>query len=193
MANNIAVTEGSGKSVASEDVGGVQFGLVKMVDASAGSSTRTGVAANPFQVSLANHAANAVPVNVALTAAAALIGQVSASQETGTVYNGTTALTPKFAAIAASSSGNNTIVAAVTSKKIRVLGLKLIANGTVNAKWQSGASGTDLTGLSYLVVNSGEVLPFSPVGWFESASGVLLNLNLSGAVAVGGHLIYVEV
>lgn len=102
-------------------------------------------------------------------------------------------VTPKFAVIAASTSGNNTLVAAVTSKKIRVLALWLMANGSVNAKFQSGAGGTDLTGLGYLVVNAGFVLPFNPVGWFETAAATLLNLNLSGAIAVGGNLTYIEV
>jgi hypothetical protein len=69
----------------------------------------------------------------------------------------------------------------------------MIANGSVNAKWQSGAGGTDLTGLAYLVVNSGYVLPFNPVGWFETAADTLLNLNLSAAIAVGGSLVYIVV
>lgn len=127
-------------------------------------------------------------VNVALDSVT-----VAGSAETSTVYNGVTALTPKFATISASSSGNNTLVAAVTSKKIRVLAYNFIANGTVNAKFQSGASGTDLTGLKYCVVNSGICAPFNPVGWFETAAATLLNINLSGAVAIGGELVYVEV
>lgn len=119
--------------------------------------------------------------------------RVSASSETTTVYDGSTALTPKFAKIAAASSGDNTLVAAVTSKKIRVLAYNFIANGTVNAKFQSGASGTDLTGLKYCVANMGICANYNPVGWFETASNTLLNLNLSGATAVGGELVYVEV
>ena len=102
-------------------------------------------------------------------------------------------VTPKFVAIAASASGNNTILAAVTSKKIRVLAASFISNGTVNAKFQSGAGGTDLTGLYYLVVNSGAILPYNPAGWFETASATLLNLNLSAAIAVGGSITYIEV
>lgn len=120
---------------------------------------------------------------------------VHMSAETSTVYNGAVALTPKFAKIAAASSGNNALVAAVTSKKIRVLEYNFIANGTVNAKFQSDGAGTpvDLTGLKYCVANVGLSAPFSPVGWFESASGKSLDLNLSAAVAVGGELVYVEV
>jgi hypothetical protein len=99
----------------------------------------------------------------------------------------------KFAKIAASSSGDNTLVAAVPNKKIRVLLYNMIANGTVNGKFQSGASGTDLTGLKYMVVNTGISAPYSPVGIFETAAGAILNLNLSAGVAVGGELVYQEV
>lgn len=99
----------------------------------------------------------------------------------------------KSAAIAASSSGNNTLKAAVTDRKIRVLYVALMSNGTVNAKFQDGASGTDLTGLFYLVANVGFVLPYNPAGWFDTSLSTLLNLNLSGAVAVGGVLGYAEI
>jgi hypothetical protein len=51
-----------------------------------------------------------------------------------------------------------------------------------------------LTGLSYFAAaGDGEVLSFNPVGWFETVAGEALDINLSGAVAVGGHLTYVEV
>jgi hypothetical protein len=131
--------------------------------------------------------------SVAISAGTSLIGKVSGSNETSTVYDGTTALTPKFAKIAAGASGNNTLVAAVVGKKIRVLAYNFMSEGTVNVKFQSGAGGTDLTGSSYLVANTGKVAPYNPVGWFETASNTLLNLSLSGAINVGGELVYVEV
>ena len=121
-------------------------------------------------------------------------GPPPASVGTGIMWDpAMTALTPLFASIAASGNGNNTVVAAVTGKKIRVLAYNFMANGTVNAKWQSGAGGTDLTGLKYLVANTGLVAPFNPVGWFETAAAALLNLNLSAGIAVGGELVYVTV
>lgn len=127
-------------------------------------------------------------------ARAATTDTITAKLATDCIQNGTTALTPKYAKISASSSGNNTVVAAVTSKKIRVLGWNLVGNGAVNAKWQDGAGGTDLTGLYYVAAAGGGIcVPFNPVGWFETSSNTLLNLNLSGAVAVGGSLCYVEV
>lgn len=130
-------------------------------------------------------------ISNALPAGTNLLGRISASVETNTVYNGTTALTPKFAAIQLSATG--TVVAAVTSKKIRVLAYNFMANGSVNVKWQSHVTPTDLTGLKYLVVNTGLVAPFAPTGWFETVSGEALDLNLSASIAVGGELIYVEV
>lgn len=93
--------------------------------------------------------------------------------------------------IAASSSGDNTIVAAVTGQRIKVVGFNFIGNGAVNAKFQSGASGEDLTGLYYMpAAGSGISVPYSEKGWFITRAGQLLNMNLSGAVAVGGVLVY---
>src|SRR5262249_54795146 len=99
-----------------------------------------------------------------------------------------------YAPIVASASGQTTIVTAVSSpskKIIRVINLELSASGSVNVKWQSvGTASTDLTGLFYISTNGGEVLPTSEVGWFQTLSGEALVLNLSAAVAVGGHLTY---
>jgi len=102
-------------------------------------------------------------------------------------------LVPKYAVIAASSSGNNEIVAAVATKKIRVLGYVLMGAGAVNAKFRS-ADSADRTGLHYIAAaGGGASASFNPVGWFETVAGEALNLNLSGAVAVGGVLVYIEV
>ena len=118
---------------------------------------------------------------------------VTGSLETSSIYSGTTALTPKFAAITASSSGATTIVAAVSSKKIRVISYVVVANAAVNIKFQSSTGNTDKTGLLYLGTNGGVSGAYALTGHFETASGDALNINLSSAVAVGGHLTYVEV
>lgn len=117
---------------------------------------------------------------------------ISAVLTTHVVSNNGTALTPKFAAISASSSGDNTVVAAVTSKKIRVLRWSLSANGAVNAKWKSATAG-DITGLRYLQQYGGGGGTLCEIGHFETTAGEALVLNLSAAVAVGGDLTYVEV
>lgn len=127
--------------------------------------------------------------NVGNVAGSATIGGVTL--DSTSLQVGGAAVAPKFAAITASASGNTSVVAAVTGKKIRVISVWVVANAAVNVKFQSAT--TDKTGLAYLAVNGGFVLPFSPVGHFETASGEALNINLSAAVAVGGSVTYVEV
>lgn len=166
-ADNFVTNAGSGGSTfASDDISSVHYPRVKVTWGADGTATDASVAAPlPTQ----------------------------ATFETSQMTAAGTVVTPKFAAIAASSSGNNTLVAAVASKKIRVLAMYLTSNGTVNAKIQDGAGGTDKTGLAYLVANTGFVLPYNPVGWCETTANTLLNLNLSASIAVGGALVYVEV
>ncbi len=130
-------------------------------------------------------------ISNALPAGTNLLGAMSASNETATVYNGTTALTPKFAPISASSSGDNSVVSAVVGKKIRVLRWSVSGSGTVNIKWRNGT--TDVTGLYYLVANATVGGAYCPVGHFETSSNAALQINLSGATAVGGVLTYIEV
>lgn len=88
------------------------------------------------------------------------------------------------------SSGDNTLVAAVTGKHIRVHSLFLVAAGAVTVRFESGASGTALTGQMTMAANGVLVLPFNPAGWFETAASQLLNLELGGAVSVDGVLNY---
>ncbi len=100
---------------------------------------------------------------------------------------------PKFAAISGASSGDNTLVAAVTGKKILVLSLYLIAAGAVAVRFESGAGGTALSGVMSIAANGGLVLGYNPVGYFKTESGALLNMELGGAVQVSGGLTYIEV
>lgn len=131
-------------------------------------------------------------------AANATTDSIAAALQTGAIMSGLTVLTPKFATIVASASGVTIVVAAVTSKKIRVVSWELSASGIVNVKWQSHTTPTDLTGLHYMnatgTTGTGTAgAPFSPAGHFESLSGQSLDINLSAAIPVGGSLVYVEV
>ena len=67
----------------------------------------------------------------------------------------------------------------------------LIANAAVNVKFQSHTTPTDLTGLFYLAANGGFVLPYNEAGWFSTLAGEALDINLSGAIAVGGVVGYI--
>lgn len=126
-------------------------------------------------------------------ARAATTDNIGAALMTNVIHNGTTALTPKFAVIDDATSGDNTLVAAVASNKIRVLSYVLVSSGTVNVRFEDGAGGTALTGQMNLVANTGVSSGFNPYGHFETSVNTLLNLELSAAVPVDGHLTYVEV
>jgi hypothetical protein len=99
----------------------------------------------------------------------------------------------KYAVIDAATSGDNTIVAAVTGKRICVVAGFWNAAAAVTVRFESAASGTALTGQMQHAANGGFVLPFNEAGWFETVAGELLNLELSGAVSVDGALTYVEI
>lgn len=93
-----------------------------------------------------------------------------------------------YAVINAATSGNNTIKAAAgVGKKIVVTSLSIISDGTVDIRWESGADGTALSGQMPLLVNTGYSAT-DPNGLFETAANALLNLELSGAVNVHGHI-----
>jgi hypothetical protein len=106
-----------------------------------------------------------------------------------------TSQTIKRAVINASSSGDNTVVAAVASKKIKVIGALLVASGDVDVRFEDGAGGSALTGVMSLAADgNGFVLPqaFPGFHWFETSVNTLLNLELSAAVQVSGCLVYYE-
>lgn len=191
---NLKVTVAGGVTVSASDI---EIGAVEIKDGA--TDTRAVVGANGLEVEV--KAMPALPAgtnnigNVDIESAPALLrtnDAVAAGLQTDAIMNGTTALTPKFASIVASTSGNTAVVAAVTSKKIRVLALCFTINGAVNVKWQSNT--TDKTGLFYGdAAGKGKVLPFNPLGWFETVAGETLNINLSANIAVGGEIVYCEV
>lgn len=94
------------------------------------------------------------------------------------------------AVVSASSSGANEIVAAVSGKRISVVGWHVSPGGAVNMKWQSAS--TDVTGLYYASgAGDDKGASIGCAQWFSTAAGEALNLNLSGAVAVSGVVAYV--
>lgn len=93
------------------------------------------------------------------------------------------------------AAADNTIVAAATGKKIRVYAYALVASGGANTvRWESGTGGTALTGQMSLAATTGQlVVPFNPLGHFETAESALLNLELSAATSVDGHITWAYV
>ena len=106
--------------------------------------------------------------------------------------------TLKTASGTVSSSGDNTLVAAVASNKIKVyaFSLTVISTTAVTCLFQSGASGTEKWRVSLQTpsgVAGGANLAVSPPSHlFETAVNTLLNLNLSAAVTVHYSVAYFE-
>lgn len=103
---------------------------------------------------------------------------------------------PLFAPVVASAGGPTTIVtfaslANAAGMKIRVMAANVIASAPVNVKWQSSTGPLDLTGLAYLTANGGYILPYNPIGWFQTLAGDDLLVNLSGGTPIGGHITYI--
>jgi hypothetical protein len=110
----------------------------------------------------------------------------------GVINVGGTELTINWIKINATSSGDNTIVAAVTSKKIRVIGIAFVCSNTVDISFKSGST-TKIDAMSFAkyggMADNGGVAGY----WLETASGEAFIMNLSGAVNVRGRVYYVEV
>lgn len=140
---------------------------------------------------------------------ATLLGTIDA--DTSTIAGNTTAIqaaveatlaarlthgkTLTRAAISAASSGDNELVAAVATEKIKVVGLMLLAKEAVDATLYTDvqASGDALTGALSLADNEGFVLPPASdptLHWIETAAGESLNLYLSAAKQVSGCVVY---
>lgn len=94
------------------------------------------------------------------------------------------------AAINASSSGNNVVVAAADADaRIVVLGYSLVCAQAVVASWES-ESGLVIGGPCSFGANGGISVEEAEHGHFATEPGEDLVLDLSGAVQVGGHLVY---
>ena len=93
------------------------------------------------------------------------------------------------------AAADTTVVAAVTSKRIKVISLVVNAGTTASVvKFESGTGGDDISGSLSLAANATVVLPEAPSGWFETDAGDLLNIEVTGGDAiVSGHLNYLEV
>ena len=94
-------------------------------------------------------------------------------------------------------SGNNTLLAAVASLKIKVLAFSLSTTSTtaVTCIFQSGASGTELWRVllqAPTACSTGANLATNlPAQLFETAVNTLLNLNLSSAQTIHWSITYI--
>lgn len=100
-----------------------------------------------------------------------------------------TDLAVQYSFLTPSASGTSTVVAAQGGQRIRVLQLCVITGGANNVKFQSNGT-TDLTALFPLAQNGGFVMPYSDIGWFNTAIGESLTINMTGAVSTAIQLVW---
>lgn len=191
MSDNVVLDVGVGGSViAADDIGGAKYQRIKFIQGIAGE--------NDGDVS------STVPLNVTFTNAAltSAVHAIAVSIGSSAMSAGLVVTTPKFTTINASNT-DNTVVAAVLGKKIRLLAAVLVGNTAAGlVRFEDGTGGEALTGEMPMGNNINGVqaregilvMPFSPVGWFETSEGVLLNLECPNSnIDITGFLVYAEV
>lgn len=126
---------------------------------------------------------NGVQINAAIPAGTNNIGLVSPT-------SGKTILRAVID-IAAATVGDNQIVAADATKKIKVVEAYIQVGAATVLKWRSGT--TVLVGAQTLVANQGVFMngvPLIDCHHFETAANQALNLNSTVAVVIGGYVNY---
>jgi hypothetical protein len=188
VADNSTYTDASGVAipVASDDIGGVKYPRGKM-----------GFGVDGAYVDVS--ATNPAPVTLATTLDASN-DSIRARIISGVLDDGAgSALTVKTARGTASSSGVNTVVAAVTGKKIRVLAYSMqaaSANGsTVVTNFQDDSGSPVILSQTWeMAAREGisKALSMGPGFYFQTTVGQALKLNLGSALSVYWEVVYVE-
>ena len=96
-----------------------------------------------------------------------------------------------YAPISLGATG--TIITGVPGKRIVVLSTYVIVSTAANVNFQTSTGLVSLTGPVACATNGGFVLPYNQGGWFATAVGDSLILNLSPNINVGGSISYILV
>jgi hypothetical protein len=87
-------------------------------------------------------------------------------------------------------SGQNTLIAAVTGKRLKVYALVLISEGTVGVEFRDGAS-TALTGRMNFQAREGLTIAVAPPAFLlQTTAGNAFTMNLDAAVQIDGWFAY---
>lgn len=171
MAANVSIDEGSDKSIGTFEVGGVQIQAVALVDSVGGKGT-------PLPVD----ATYGIPADIKRVPALPI------AQDSVT-FGGVAYTVQQVAVDAATSGDANTIVAAVSGKRYRVLSVHLYVDSSVTIAIKDG------TDTLIAAMTVGTSLIINPrAGYVCQCNGTNrpLKLTLGGAVNVRGLITYIE-
>lgn len=151
MADGLNITQGSGTTIATDDIGGVQYQRVKLSQGADGSATDVSSAA-PLQVTLANTGANSTAVKVDGSAVTQPVsGTVTASAQPGVDIGDVTINNASGASAVNIQDGGNSItvdgtVAATQSGTWNVTNI----SGTVSLPTGAATAANQSTGITAL-------------------------------------------
>ena len=91
-----------------------------------------------------------------------------------------------------STSGDNTIIPAVTGAKLRIVQILVSSNSSMDLFFKSGAL-TAISSIKYLPAKGVINLPFNEDGHYETSEGEAFVVDLSSAKDVGVDVVYLEV
>lgn len=97
-------------------------------------------------------------------------------------------ISPNTAVIAASASGDNTIIAANSTRGIKIWQYSFTTAAAVNILFKAGS--TALSGAYVYGGNGSDFRMYSGMAWFECPPNTAFIINLSGAIAIGGTVQY---
>ena len=176
MADNLLIsTAGGNETVGTDQISSVHYQRTKLISGANDTNDGDVQRANASQI-------GPLPVNAYLASDFIIVAGLG--------------LTPKFKSISISAEADTSIVPGVSNKKIRVLAFVFSKIDAGEIQFETNAAGgTALTGTIEVVAATPFILPFNPVGWFQTISdGDLLNLALTTGTATGaGCLTYIEV
>lgn len=167
--NSVAITPGVGAAISVDVIGGVDLQRVKLAIGAEG-----------------------VGVDVSTAAPMPITAPSPISVTVGTPSLNVSGLTTR-AAIALTTSGDNTIVAGSGALLVRVWRMYFSVSAPVNIKF-GDTTVTYFSGTSPFGVNGGMVLDFNKdEPWFTTAAGKGFVINLSANVTCAGMLWYTQV
>jgi len=107
------------------------------------------------------------------------------------------ATVPAEYAVANVSAGQTDaeIVAATAGKRVRVLAVAFVCGGTATSatfNTKPSGSGTAISPAFQNGANGGAILPFNPVGWFQTGSGEGLSLTTGSGSTTGVLVVHVK-
>lgn len=188
MVDNVAITPGSGATVAADDVGGVLYQRVKLALGADGTASDapvgTGTASGVLRIVAASDSPEMAKLDSILSEL-----QSQATSVPHEALDTTTDLSRVFDT--SSASGERTLVTATASQTTRGYRMIVTAAGATVIEFRDGAGGSAMLTLEFPAAGA-YVLDFSARPYFKTTANTALVRNSTAAVKVTVTLDYVK-